>query len=187
MGKTPNETSENIIAELIKAKLESNTEQTPEEPKEKPKQPRKEFDCFDCPYLKDVGRAYYCMFFKIMNCPKGYGVPSIWEYYRTGRKPKETREEERIKSFVLVRRPFPDPIPRKTEAKTANQMITDMYHREIYEWYYEQGWTWREIGDHLGCKKSYVQTYVSRCNRYWGWSWTDVVVNAPPEKPEEKE
>ena len=166
---------EKATVNLEKLQAQLMQELKPEQEKQKPvKQPRKEYDCFDCPYLKDVGRAYYCMFFRMMNCPKGYGVPSIWEFYKTGRNPKETRAEEEAKSLIVIRPPFPDPIPHETKIKTTKQALTTLYHREIYEWHYEQGMSFQEIAEHLGCGTSYIRSYVSSVNKYWNWSYDDV-------------
>lgn len=165
------------IEKLLMAELEKKQEPEPEQKPEK--QPRKEYDCFDCPYLRDVGRAYYCMFFKIMKCPQGYGVPSIWEYYKTGRMPKETRAEETEKELVVIRPPFPDPIPRLKEPTTTTQSLTSLYHREIYEWRYEEGWSWKDIAEHLGCTVGYIREYVHQTNKFWKWSWNDVLYKKP--------
>lgn len=141
-----------------------------EQPKQVEPQPRKAFDCFDCPYLTNTGRAYYCMFFKVMKCPKGYGVPSIWEFYKTGRPPKETRAEE-ASVAIVIRPPFPDPIPLVQKKESDNMALTRLYHREIYEWHYEQGKSFAKIAKHLGCSAGYISSYMSTCNKYWGWSW----------------
>lgn len=157
---------EKKLLEKLKALQKSSS---PMQGKGKP--PLKEFDCFKCPYLKDVGKAYFCMFFSLMDCPKGYGVPSIVEYRRTGIMPSEKKKESKPKSGVVVRQPFPDPIPRTTKKESDLTALTTLYHRQIYEMRYLEDKTFREIAEYLGCSTSYINHYIDNTNEYWGWKW----------------
>ena len=120
-----------------------------------------EKNCWCCPYLKEDGNTVFCMYFRMMRCPKGVGVPNVWQ----GRpkpielKPIYKMEEGRI---------FPPPI---VVNRPVHSVMRDN-HDQIYKWYYIDGLSGIEIGKRIGTKTiGYVTAYINKVNEFWNWRW----------------